>query len=162
MNFLNQTSTFWFFCNKLYCLDSHTVHRWRCSKLLYFNHCQDHVGYKQHIIGNYNFSKLKHHGLFHPVYRSKICSTAELLLTYVFLPPTKNRIGRPLLFSEDWVEIQSSKISLKLQPNLQSNLKDSTLLWNRTESTVQLPQHLQHPPPIKVDGPKPCIYIQDL
>jgi hypothetical protein len=26
------TSTFWLFHNKFYCLESHTEHRWRCSK----------------------------------------------------------------------------------------------------------------------------------
>ncbi len=28
-----QTGMFWLFHNKFYCLESHTEHRWRCSKL---------------------------------------------------------------------------------------------------------------------------------
>jgi hypothetical protein len=32
-NFLSQTGTFWLFGNKFHCLESHTEHRWRCSKI---------------------------------------------------------------------------------------------------------------------------------
>ncbi len=31
-NFVSLTSTFWPFRNKFYCLESHTEHRWKCSK----------------------------------------------------------------------------------------------------------------------------------
>jgi hypothetical protein len=45
-NFLSHTGTFWLFCNKFYCLESHAEHSWRWSKeMMLIKSCLDSISW---------------------------------------------------------------------------------------------------------------------